>query len=169
MAWISTRRASGATDYVASHLSGSYLLHTMLRNVMLPLAELSQVHLVAMEIPAVAFAGFEHDLLKLVAKIQTVGPRQCVIVQPSLRKKTQRSLWVHRWNSMAQAPFRLHQTCSCKMGNPVPGCHFTYYVGADYAVLLEPCVEIPTLGASAEASIRALGGIMPYLFLKCSF
>jgi hypothetical protein len=64
----------------------------------LPLDELSSAHLVAIELPAVSLGKFEHEVLKLVTNIRNIGHDVIVFVQPSLRKRTQKSFWVHNWS-----------------------------------------------------------------------
>ena len=92
-----------------------------------------------------------------------MGPETLVIVQPSMRRRSNKTLWVHRWNQLHQSPFKFYQTCSCQTGNAVPGCHLTCYVGASKSITLSPCSEIPTLSATPEASVVSLGGTLNYL------
>ena len=86
-----------------------------------PLDELSTAHAVVLEAPPIVTARFEHDMLSLVSKIVAQGPEVAIIVQPSLRRKSNKTLWVHRWKRLVHAPFKFRQTCSCKTGNAVPG------------------------------------------------
>eukprot|EP00974_Lingulodinium_polyedra_P088105 8543608-Lingulodinium_polyedra.AAC.1 len=113
----------------------------MLANVTAPLHELSSAHAVVLEAPPIVTPRFEHDLLHLVTRIRAVGPEVAVIVQPSMRKRPNKTLWVTKWNLLPHAPFKFHQTRSCKTGNSVPGCHFTCLVGASRAIHLDPCAE----------------------------
>ena len=125
IAWVSTRRGSPAADVIASNVIGRYVLHDMIRNVTAPLDELSTAHAVVLEVPSVVQQRFEHDMLDLVGRVMRQCSRVAIIVQPSLRRKSNKSLWVHRWNRLREAPFKFRQTCSCQMGNLVPGCHLT--------------------------------------------
>ena len=82
--WVSPRKTRCTADAVAANIVDTYLLHELLVNVKLPLDELSSAHLVAIEVPPAPLAGFEHDLLQLVAKLRALGPNVLLIVQPSL-------------------------------------------------------------------------------------
>ena len=57
--------------------------------------ELSATHLVALEVPRVATAKFEHDLLNFAQKLLALHVPVLVVVQPSLRRKTNKALGVH--------------------------------------------------------------------------
>ena len=103
-----------------------YVLHDMLYSRMALVHELSEAHLAVLEVPPVATAKFEHDLLNFVQKLLALHVPVLVVVQPSLRRKTNKSLWVHKWNHLAQAPVKFYQTCACRTGNPVPGCYCAY-------------------------------------------
>ena len=129
VAWVSTRRGESAADSISANVIGRYVLHDMMAHMTAPLDELSTAHAVVLEAPPIVTARFEHDMLKLVLKIVAQGPEVAVIVQPSMRRRSDRTLWVHRWNRLAQAPFKFRQTCSCKTGNAVPGCHLTCLIG----------------------------------------
>ena len=63
----------------------------MMAQMTVPLDELSTAHLAVLEVPPIAAARFEHELLRLVAKIRAQGPEVAVIVQPSLRKKSNKT------------------------------------------------------------------------------
>ena len=131
-----------------------------------PLDELSTAHAVVLEAPSIVTARFEHDMLALVQKIRTLGPEVAIIVQPSLRRRSNKTLWVHRWNRLHHIPFKFHQTCSCKLGNKVPGCHLTCLVGATTdKIPMSPCGEVPTLSATPTASVLSLGGSVSYIAL----
>ena len=58
--------------------------------------------------PPVATAKFEHDLFNYVQKLLALNFLVLAVVQPSLRRKTNRRLWVHKWNRVAQVPFELY-------------------------------------------------------------
>jgi hypothetical protein len=134
------------SDSIAVNLIGPYLWQDVTARVTLPLDELSLAHLVAIELASVSLGRFECEVLKLVTNIRNVGPRVLVFVQPSLRKRTQKSFWAHRWNHLANPPFRLRQACSCELGNGAPGCHFAYYVGSSFPFRYELRDEVASLG-----------------------
>ena len=161
--WVSSRKAGPVADGLAANIVSCYLLHELMASVKLPLDELSSAHLVAIEIPPVALRGFEHSLLHLIAKIRAIGPHVAIIVQPSLRRRTQQALWVHRWNKIDQRPFQLIQTCSCKLGNKCQGCHFPLLVGVTFDAVLEPCSRVPTPGAQSLTLQRSLCGALSAL------
>ncbi len=46
----------------------------------------------------------------------------------------------------------------------MPGCHFTYYIGGSFEADIGVCQAIPTLGASAEATLSSLGGALVAIF-----
>ena len=165
IAWISTRRGEPAADIISANIIGRYVLHSMMAQMTAPLDELSTAHIVVLEVPPTAAARFEHDLLRLVARIRAQGPEVAVIVQPSLRKKSNKTLWIHRWNRLSHVPFKFYQTCSCKVGNAVPGCHLTCLVGATKTTNMSPCSEVPTLSVTSESRMQSLGGL---LFSLCS-
>ena len=135
-------------------------------NMTAPLDELSTAHLVVLEAPPNVAARFEHDMLSLVSRIMAQGPEVAVMVQPSLRRKSNKTLWVHRWNRLTRAPFKLRQTCSCKASNNVPGCHLTCLIGATTAIDMSPCAEVPTLSATPLACVESLGGLL-YSLCSC--
>ena len=140
----------------------SYLLHSLLVAAKLPLDELSMAHLVAMEVPSNATLGFERLLLRLVQQTRAAGPQVAVIVAPQLRRQAQTMTWVNRWNRMEHAPFQFHRTCSCCLGDSVPGLHGSIYLGrsfgsnGDYA----SCAAVPTTGMTPQALNRMLAGVL---------
>ena len=141
---MTTRRAQPAADHLAGNIVGKYILHDLLASVSAPMHELSSAHVVVLEIPPIVTPRFEHDLLNLVNKLIALSVVVLAVVQPSLRRKTNKTLWVHKWNHLSQVPFKFSQTCSCKVGNPVQGCHLTYYVGTTGKVGLHACTSVPT-------------------------
>ena len=163
MGWISTRRAHAAADRLAGHVLGPYLLHDCMADVKAPLQELSQAQAVVLEVPPVCRPKFEHDLLNLVHKILNITSTLVVLVQPSVRRKSNKALWLQRWNNMSGVPFRFYQTCSCKTGNTVPGCRLTCYVGCSRSLYLFPCNELPTICATSQASVESLGGTFHHI------
>ena len=109
------------------------------------------------EAPPLVTQRFEHDLLNIVQKVRALGPEVATIVQPSLRRRTTMTLWVYKWNQLQNVPCIFQQTCSCKAMNDLPGCHFTYLIGAIRQFNLGPCSEVPTLSATSQASLFILG------------
>ena len=158
IAWISTRRGGPAADTIAGNVIGRYVLHDMMRSATAPLDELSSAHAVLLEAPPIVTPRFEHDMLDLVAKVLNQCPRVAIIVQPSLRRKSNKTLWVQRWNKLQCAPFKFRQNCSCQLGNAVPGCHLTLFIGTSQGVPMSPCAEVPTLSATPTATVLCLGG-----------
>jgi hypothetical protein len=120
------------------------------------------------EVPSDREEGDEQHLLRLVAKVRLAGTHVAVIVQPSLRKKTPRSLRVHCWNQMQHAPVGFSQTCSCKLGNAVPGCLLTYYTGNSCGIETEPCDHVPTPGGTGRAVSYSLSGALVALCASLS-
>ena len=116
MALVVTRRGLAAADYLAARISGTYLLHPLLRQSHLTAPELPNTALAFLEAPPQSEQQYEHCMLKLVAKVRAAGPEVVVVVQPSLRRTSQRSLWVHRWNLLSTTPFKFQQTCTCCPG-----------------------------------------------------
>ena len=68
-----------------------YVLHDILASVTAPLHELSSAHLVVLEIPPVATAGFEHDLLVLVQKLLALNLSALALIQLSLRRRSNKT------------------------------------------------------------------------------
>ena len=139
---------------LAGTVMAEYILHDMLASTEAPMHELSTAHVVALEVPPVVTAKFEHDLLNFVDKLLALHVIVLAVVQPSLRRKTNKSLWVHKWRRLPQVPFKFYQTCSCKTGNRVPGCHLTYYVGSSRAISTYACEHVPTLSTSPQAGVE---------------
>ena len=144
----------------ADLIADRYLLYKVLHDRELSFEEFRNFDLVALEVPPISKAGYEHDILKLVTNIRSVGPHVMIIVQPSLRKRAIRCLWIQKWNHMAEAPFRFSQTCSCKTPGNTSQCHFTYYVGTTAQCHLEACDQVPTMGASVDAASRGICGLL---------
>ena len=160
VAWISTRRGHDAADAISANLLHRYHLHSLIRSVTAPLTELSAADAVMLEIPPTADRGYEHTILDLVNRIIPQCAKVTIIVQPSLRRKSERPTWVQRWNLLHNTPFKFRRTCSCKLGNHVPNCHFTFLVGSTAGLELVGCAEVATLSASHEALALSLGGAL---------
>ena len=138
----------------------SYVLHDVMRSLTAPLDELSTAHAVVLEASSIVTQRFEHDMLNLTSKVISQCPHLAVIVQPSLRRKSNKTLWVSRWNRLRSTPFKFRQTCSCKMGNAAPGCHLALLVGTTMDIDMSPCAEVSTLSATPETTARVLGGTL---------
>ena len=63
---------------------------------------------------------------------------------------------------MEHVPFTFHRTCSCCVGNSVPGLHAAIYLGrsfgsnGDYAI----CDAVPSTGMTPQAANRMLAGVV---------
>ena len=115
--WIATRKnLEVAADALGERLLNSHLLHDLL-HVKSSLPEISQAWLVAAELPANVEDGFEQLALSFTAKVLKQCPRMLMVVQPSLRRRSNRSIRVLRWNQHSGfKPFVFVQTCSCRVG-----------------------------------------------------
>ena len=107
-----------------SALVGKYLLTDVLASKDAPLQEIAAASLVAIEVPPVTKAGFEHRMLEVVQKLGGEPSVEIpLLVQPSLRKKTKQvhldlqveqnaesavqvssNLFVQGWESNARMP-----------------------------------------------------------------
>ena len=63
---------------------------------------------------------------------------------------------------MRQAPFKFKQACSCRVGNS-SSCHFTCMIGNTRDLKIEPCIEVPTLSATSQVTLRSLCGTITHL------
>ena len=130
----------------------------MLKSQSAPMQELSEAKAVFIEAPAITKARYEQDMLELVSKVQKLHKDVVLLVQPSLRRKSNRTLWVHKWNNHRQVPFKFKQTCSCKLGNTVKGCHFTCMIGSTRELRLDGCNEVPTFCGTSQSALKSLSG-----------
>ena len=120
---ISTRSAGFATAHLSNFFRGMYLLHDVLTNLDSSLPELNMADSILIEAAPVYQAGFDTHMLQLVRKVQNMGKDTTVMIFPSLRKKSNKAWWVHRWNLNPDVPFRFAQTCTCKVPTvPGPNC-----------------------------------------------
>ncbi len=110
----------------------TYLLHSLLVATKLPLDELSSANLVAMEVPSKATSGFERLLHRPVQQTRAAGPHVAVLDAPQVRRQAQTMTWVNRWNRLEHAPFQFRRTCSCSLGDAVPGLHGSIYLGRSF-------------------------------------
>ena len=115
IAWISSRRGTTAADVVSNNVLNRYLLHDVMSKVTAPFHELSHAHVAVLEVPPSVAPLYEHKLLDTVSRIRAVGPGVALIVQPSMRRRSDKSLWGHKWNHLRDAPFRFYRTCSCQL------------------------------------------------------
>ena len=77
---------------LAGSVMVKYVLHDMLASTSAPMHELSTAHVVALEVPPIVTARFEHDLLNFVQKLLALSVIVLVVMQPSLRRKTNQTL-----------------------------------------------------------------------------
>ena len=154
-------------DILAGNITNRYILNDVLSQGAALFHEFAEADLVAFEVPPVTRPQFGHDMLDVVQRIRNSGPDVMVVVQPSLRRKT-KDLWISKWNMLSHTPFKFHQTCSCKTGNRVLGCHLTCFVGCSRAVMSEPCSEVPTLCTTSQAAIESFGGTILPLSRLCT-
>ena len=125
------------------------------------LPELRAASLVATELPANVESGFEQLALSFAAKIINQCPRLLMIVQPSLRRRSNRSTWVSRWNQYSgQKPFDFVQTCSCRVGDGAPGCHVTTFVGTSEDLQWNLCNAVPSTDITVRSANACLEGLL---------
>ena len=87
-------------------ITGTLLLNNVMERMKMPTQEFSQNDLVAFEVPPlVETQSFERKFTPSINHIHSSGPHIAVLVQPCLRPKRQRPLWMHRWNAMGSKPF----------------------------------------------------------------
>ena len=163
--WIATRKfLPVAEEALGQRLLDSFLLHNVL-HVKSPLPELTAASHVAIELPANVEKGFEQLALDFHERVRTQCSQTFMIVQPSLRRRSNRSTWISRWNQhRGTIPFLFRETCSCLAGDGVPGCHITVYVGTDSDIKLEPCGAAPTTDVTVQSANKSLVGLLQYIF-----
>ena len=117
----------------------------------------------ATELPANVEGGYEQTVLSFAAKALKQCPRMLMIVQPSLRRRSNRSIWVARWNQHSGfKPFVFVQTCSCRVGDGVPGCHVTTCVGTIEDVKFQMCSSVPSTDISVQSARLGLCSLLQY-------
>ena len=131
-----------------------------MRSVTAPLTELSAADAVMLEAPPVAEGKYERNMLAFISRMLTQCPNVTIIVQPSLRRKSEKATWIQKWNLLQHEPFKFHQTCSCKLGNATPNCHSRYMIGSTMDFTYGACTEIPTLSAANVTVNSSLGGAL---------
>ena len=105
-AWISTRGAETVVDAFSENLIAKHTLARIIHDGAVSLQEFSTASVVMIEAPAVAKARYELAMFEMIQKLKSQGSEVIVLVQPSLRRKSNRTLWVQRWNQMKQTPFK---------------------------------------------------------------
>ena len=158
MALIATRRAQEIKE-PGINLQGPYLLNDVLQSEEAPLDEFSKAGSVIIEAPPVASSGYEQKMTALIHKVRALGVRHAVVVMPSLRRKTNKSLWVSKWNRNTSSPFVFHQYCSCKFGSD-HGSHLAVYIGCSESLSVDACPCVPTLSTCRQASVESLSLIV---------
>ena len=159
VAWVSSRRTSSIFPASSPCITKKYILYQLLCDKELSFDEFRTVDLVVMEIPPIAKTGYEHELHRLVTGIRAVGTHVAMIVQPSIRKKNVRCLWIQKWNYLPQVPFKFTQTCSCRVPHAPQQYHITHYICCSFDHHLGSCEAVPTLGVSLEVSVASLGAL----------
>ena len=170
---ISTRSAGFAAAHLSDTFRGMYLLHDVLTNLDSSLSELNMADSILIEAAPVYQASFDTHMLQLVRKVQNMGKDTTIMVFPSLRKKSNKAWWVHRWNLNPDVPFRFAQTCTCKVplcqGQGVKDkCHFPVYVASSKTIELETCAEIPSLGGTKQMRMEITGVFFSFLLRALS-
>ena len=152
--WVSTARAADAITTCRANLLPHIKLHRLVQMTDLPVS-LHKAHLVVMEIPPVSEQGYEQQIAKAIARVQAVNNNIAVVVPQSYRKHIRRTTWVQRWNKLDNIPFKIYQTCSCKVAGAPQDKHYTYQVGATFPIQTQACPELPSITEQAEA-LRSL-------------
>ena len=92
--WVSTRKALPVAETaLGDGMLSNHLLHDLL-HLKSSLPELHAASLVAMELPANVEGGYEQIVLAFARKVLKQCPKYLMIVQPSLRRRSNRSAWV---------------------------------------------------------------------------
>ena len=76
-----------------------------------------------------------------------------------MNRKSDKAIWVYKWNRLRSVPFKFQRACSCKLGNGAPGCHTTVYLATSWPVSVLPCGKLPTLSITDEARSLILAHI----------
>ena len=107
VALIATRRVRDIAAMMSPGQVTTYLLHEMVASPNMSLDEFARYPLIVIEVPPLCLDNFEKTLSKLVHKFRDQGSQVALMVQPSLRKQTHRSLCMQRRNKMQNVPFLL--------------------------------------------------------------
>ena len=161
--WIATRKHQDlAESAFGNSLLSSHLLHKML-HVKSTLPELQAASLVAIELPANVESGYEQTVLSFTARALKQCPRMLMVVQPSLRRRSNRSTWVTRWNQhRGFKPFLFIQSCSCLAGSGAAGCHVPTYVGTTEDVKFQWCNSVPCTDISVQSAKEGLCSLLQH-------
>ena len=144
--WISPRRTQAVPNALAAGVARTFLLHSLLTPVTLPLDELCSAPLAVAEIPPTTAKGFEHRLLRLAQKIRLGGTHVAFVVTPNSHRQSKAATWVQRWNRLEHVPFQFLRTCTCCLGTAVPGQHHPVFLGTSYPVPTGTCNFVQVTG-----------------------
>ena len=133
---LGTRRAQECTNKII-WLSARASIHEALQILKQTTDEIS-TQMVFVELPPIAHLAYECKVFDTVKMLLYHGKHIILLVQPSLRKKTQRSIWAQRWNNI-DTPLKFRQTCYCKLTPRATTCHFVYYIADSRKTRYEPC------------------------------
>ena len=94
--WVSTRRALDVadTETLKPAVLGRYLLHDVVGQMTALYDEFTHAQIAVLEVPPAAAPSYESRLLDVITRIRSAGPHAVVIVRPSVRRKTDKALWV---------------------------------------------------------------------------
>ena len=149
---ISTRKAQEICDHLKPQCQSAHILHTLMQRMTAACSEL-QAPNVLLELPATGSENFHREVLKFVSHLSGAGKTIVALIQPNLRKRIARSVWVERWNTLQNTPFRFKQTCSCRFGTQH---HHTLFLGSTQLDSPEPCGEVADTGMSDEFRVHSL-------------
>ena len=145
------------------------MLHNVL-HLKSSLPEFGKAWLVAAELPASVESGYEQTVMAFAARVLNQCPRLLFVVQPSLRSHSNRSVWITRWNQHSgRIPFGFSQTCSCRVGDGVPGCHVTTYVGTTEDLQLEACGAVPSTDITVQSAASSLAGLLMFVTSRSGY
>ena len=145
LVWISTRTSMAASDLLTPAPCGRYVLHHVADRMTALYDEFTKAHFAVLDVPPAAEMKYEFRVLSMVNQILQAGPKTAIFVRPNMRRNSDRATWVYRWNRLRTTPFQFRKTCSCKLGNGVPGCHSTIYVGTSWRYDVVPCSHLPSV------------------------
>ena len=94
VACITTRRAAPVADQFEGKLCAYLVLAEALQSRHTPFAELAAADVVLLEVPPTTQRGFELQLLSVIRRLQALIADLLVVVQPSLRRTSNKASWV---------------------------------------------------------------------------
>ena len=154
--WIHTRKTENVLDNASSiNITSKHLLNDILHTDSLPFEEIRKSQLVIFEIPPLADVVTSAKVAKVIGLMSKDRQPFAMIVLPSLRRRSNKALWVHKWNRDNMAPCRFMQVCSCKVGAD-PTLHIPYYVACSETLSFAPCAEVPSGTVSVPCASSAL-------------